>query len=296
MTQPPVGALSEEIVDQLYAAQVRPVLFGRARPVDRPVAAFVGAQPGAGKSSIMTRLRGRFNGNVAAISGDDFRQFHPLYAQLRESDPVAMPNGTQQFSGPAVARAIAEARRRRVNVIVEGTYRDPATTFATMQAFADAGYRTELVTVSTSVYTSQVAAQQRYLNAVDQGYDARWTPRSALRRGYEESAAILTAGMAVAACHAITVVDRDGVELTRIARDAGGRWPQDADPEAVCRAYREQSRPSVEAYGAQVDELVTLAVAVGAMDGPEADEVAATHRQLRADIEELRALRDAPGR
>ncbi len=223
------------------------------------MAVFVGAQPGAGKSSILTRLRGRFRGNVALISGDDFRQFHPAYARLRDTDPVAMPNVTQTFSGPAVERAIGEARDRQVNVIIEGTYRDPATTFRTMQLYADAGYRTELVTVSTSIYASQIAAQQRYLDAVREGYDARWTPRSALRRGYDESAAILTAAMAVAACHVISVVDRDSVELARVARDAEGLWPAGANPEAVCREHREQTQPNADDYTEQVAGLSALA-------------------------------------
>ena len=59
-----------------------------------------------------------------------------------------------------------------------------------MQVCADAGYRTELVTVSTSACASQITPQRRYLDAVRDGYDARWTPRSALRRRYDESAAI----------------------------------------------------------------------------------------------------------
>lgn len=168
------------------------MVFRRSRAVDRPTAIFVGAQPGAGNSSILTRLRGRFRGNVALISGDDFRQFHPAYARLRDSDPVAMPNVTQAFSGPAVERAISEAAQRRVNVIVEGTYRDPATTFRTMQLYADAGYRTKLVTVSTSIYASQIAARQCYLDAVREGYDARWTPRSALRRLQEPRLSVTT--------------------------------------------------------------------------------------------------------
>lgn len=145
-----------------------------------------------------------------------------------------MPNVTQAFSGPAVERAIAEAAQRRVNVIVEGAYRDPDTTFRTMQMYAAAGYRTELVTVSTSIYASQIAAQQRYLDALREGYDARWTPRSALRRGYDESASILTAALAVAACHVVSVVDRDSVELVRVARDPHGQWPGGSDPEKVC--------------------------------------------------------------
>lgn len=156
------------------------------------MATFVGAQPGAGKSRVLGLLKRRIDRNAALISGDDFRRFHPMYEQLRDTDPLAMPNITQQLRGPCVARAIEEARQRRVNVIIEGTYRDPQATFRTMHAFAQAGYRVELAVVSTSLYTSQLAAQQRYLNAVRDGQDARWTPVSALSRGYEESAAILT--------------------------------------------------------------------------------------------------------
>ena len=40
-------------------------------------------------------------------------------------------------------RAIAEAQDRRVNVIIEDTHRDLATTFRAMQMYADSGYRTE---------------------------------------------------------------------------------------------------------------------------------------------------------
>lgn len=92
MTVPHDEQLDLDRIDALYRAHVSPMVFRRARAVERPTAIFVGAQPGAGKSSILTRLRGRFRGNVALISGDDFRQFHPAYARLRDTDPVAMPN------------------------------------------------------------------------------------------------------------------------------------------------------------------------------------------------------------
>lgn len=160
-----------------------------------------------------------------------------------------------------------------------------------MQMYAAAGYRTELVTVSTSIYASQIAAQQRYLDALREGYDARWTPRSALRRGYDESASILTAALAVAACHVVSVVDRDSVELVRVARDPHGQWPGGSDPEKVCRDHRERTKPDADHYVEQVAGLAAAAAAVG-VDEPEFHAVLT---DLAQDADELRdALIEEP--
>lgn len=245
---------------------------------------FVGAQPGAGKSSTIDELRLR-HPNAIAISGDDFRRHHPDYDRLRLTDPTRMPDLTAELSGPCVVRAIDEAIRRRVDVVVEGTYRDPETTFRTMRRFAEAGYRTELVTVATPLAVSQLSAVDRYLNAVRDGVEARWTPVGALSTGYQESAAILTAAREVDSCHSIAVYNRDGEELTRLERDEHGVWSDGADPERRCRVYRIEAEPDALQYAAAVQRSLDQAVELDQV-GPQFDPA---YSVLGRRVEELSA-------
>lgn len=282
----PEGWLRDEQINELYERNVRPLLFEGIAPSERPVVVFVGAQPGAGKSRTVDAVRRQLGTHSVAISGDEFRQFHPLYARLRRENPVAMPNATQHFSGPAVGRAIEDARARRVNVVIEGTCRDPDTTFATMRRFADGGYRTRLVVVSTPLAQSQLAAVQRYLNAVAADVEARWTPIGAMSTGYEESAQILASARTVPWCHEISVYDRDGDVIAFDARGAEpeGAWATATRLDHACRESRIANAPSPEQYAAELADGERIARELG-QDGAE---FASAYALLRDRLAELR--------
>lgn len=61
-----------------------------------------------------------------------------------------------------VEKAIAEAAHRRVNVLVEGTMRNPETVAATLRQFREAGFRTDARALAVSPEMSSLGILQRY--------------------------------------------------------------------------------------------------------------------------------------
>lgn len=197
----------------------------------RPTVVFLVVQSGAARGRALARLRARFGGHVALVRAE-------------QRPPV--PSVRVPGSADAVlkSRATTDPRQQRVDVIVEDGFQDQIAALRRMQSYADAGYRTELVATSSAAYASQLATQQQYLTAQRVQDAARPAQRHHAR---DATAALIAAAMAVAACHVITLVDHDDVELVRLARDARGEWqpgrnaePADAASEKMLPAQQEQ--------------------------------------------------------
>lgn len=181
----------------------------------RPTVVFLVVQSGVVRGRIFARLRARFGGHAAHV---------------RPEQRPPLPSAGVPGSADAVlkTRATTDPRQQRGDVIVEDSFHDQVAALRMMQAYTDAGYRTELVATSSAAYASQIATQQ-YLTA--QRVQAA-TPAQR-HRGHDATAALVAAAMAVAACHVITFVDRDDVELVRLARDARGEWQPDGNAESA---------------------------------------------------------------
>lgn len=81
---------------------------------------------------------------------------------MQRADDKTAAFYTDRDSGRLVEKAIAEAAQRRVNVLVEGTMRNPDTVAATLQQFRDAGFRTDARALAVSPEMSSLGVLQRY--------------------------------------------------------------------------------------------------------------------------------------
>ncbi|MFV0296732.1 MAG: zeta toxin family protein [Hyphomicrobiaceae bacterium] len=108
-------------MQKIYDTRVARDLFVDARPVDRPVAVVLGGQPGAGKTPMQVQAAREFadKGGLVRIIGDDLRAYLPHYKALQRADAIS----------------------RRMNVLVEGTMRNPDVVARTQNDFRAAGYR-----------------------------------------------------------------------------------------------------------------------------------------------------------
>lgn len=197
-------------------------MFRGGRPASRrPSAVFVVDQFGPGRAGVLARLRARFSGNATFI-------------------PAASLGPSRPKGGQGRVWSMEDARERRVDVIIEDGFQDRAAAFRAMQAYADAGYRTEVVAVSSAAYASQIAAQQQYRNA----QRAQSATPPGHRRRHDGTAVIISAAMAVAACHVVSIVDPDDVELVRLARDAHGEWRPANSAETAGVDGEQESQPA----------------------------------------------------
>jgi Zeta toxin len=149
--------------------------FATTQPEARPVLVLLAGQPGAGKTRAHQFVRELHGRDFEAITGDDFRAYHPDFEDLQRNDPTAMPRLTQEVSGPLVARAISYGRDHRLSIILEGTFRDPPVVLDTARTFQQAGFAVHVVALAVPPQISRLSTLGRFYTTLGTGQN-RWTP------------------------------------------------------------------------------------------------------------------------
>lgn len=181
--------LSPEENEAIFTERLLPAVFGRTRGVEEPSANFFGAQPGAGKSvlqrELITTLR-RQTGkeSVAAIIGDEFRPYHPLYNDFLEQNDELAAFYTDRDSATWVEKSIAYTLEVRPHVVLEGTLRNPAITLETAADYHRHGFSTELHLVAVHEFISRTRIFGRYLDQIQRNGHGRYTLPEAHDRAY----------------------------------------------------------------------------------------------------------------
>ena len=119
-----------------------------AQSVDEPMGIVLGGQPGAGKSRVAQTLIGMMPKPIY-INADEFRSLHPEYLALQAKYGADAPKYTGEFSGQVAENILMRAIDARISVIIEGTFRNPATPIKTLQRFKSHGYQTQATIVTT---------------------------------------------------------------------------------------------------------------------------------------------------
>lgn len=248
-------------------------LFGGVAPSVSPVLVSIGAQPGAGKTRALdASLKTFYSGQTfVSIIGDDFRKFHPDYKKLCAlPDPEVMPRETAELSGWLVRQSLDYASENGYSCVVEGTLRNPETTLGTTRQFAEAGASTHLIVLGVSPAESWSGCLERYINALEKGQAARWTPLEAHNAGLEGTPKTLRAAEADLSVKRISIVDRAGVVHYDNERGVGGQWLKPAGAVGVLENLRGNvaNRAAViERIGLLQERAVRLGVPGTVQDG-----------------------------
>ena len=163
------------------AAQISRELTADVPPSDAPVCVFIGAQPGCGKTVYIRSVKATPEGaGFVELSMDDYRSFHPLYAELEEaiaahwegraetnldSPGSDIADFTQLFAGDVVDR---------IEDLVSGANGDPTYSLLyewamrasieplnAMRRLRSRGYRIEVRFISVNRRISLEACRQR---------------------------------------------------------------------------------------------------------------------------------------
>ena len=109
--QPQWEELAEEMLEE-----ARLILdIGGAVPVDTPSLVILGGQPGSGKSSAIEMIEARFEGNIFALNGDDFKELYPNYAELVKANKEQASHVVQDYSNYVVNHLKQEYSDLRYN-------------------------------------------------------------------------------------------------------------------------------------------------------------------------------------
>lgn len=139
----------------------------------------LGGQPGAGKSRAADLATAAASGSVVSIVGDEYRRFHPAYAETLKADPLRMPDVTAQAAGRWIQMCVDHARDQGYSVLIEGTWRNAQVPLAAARSARKDGRRVAAVVVAVQPEVSRLGAMERYYRDVLAGDDARWTPPAA---------------------------------------------------------------------------------------------------------------------
>lgn len=169
----------EEEIQEIFNQYIVRRIFDVATPAQSgtvPITVLIGAQPAAGKTSGQKRTIELYDTELIPIVGDDFRQFHPQYAEIMDTDPLVMPDATKQLAARLVEKSIEYANRCGFSTIIEGTWRSSDVVMNTAKAAKDYGREVHLTVLATKPSISRIGMFSRYYDDTSHGIKARWTP------------------------------------------------------------------------------------------------------------------------
>lgn len=136
-----------------------------------PKAFILGGQGAVGKGNINRKIIEQYpDCDFLEINGDNYRVEHPDYDVLKK-DEYNYSGLTQIFSNVFTEGLIEEAIKQKLNVIVEGTMRNPEIPFSTARQFREAGYHVEAHAIAAPGEYSSINLLNRYAKELDvQGF------------------------------------------------------------------------------------------------------------------------------
>ncbi|MDA3077759.1 zeta toxin family protein [Campylobacter sp. JMF_06 NA1] len=129
---------------------------------EAPKAYVLGGQPGAGKANMLRLALNELGENGVVINGDEFRKYHPYYAQICALDSQKMAERTAEFCAKLTEIIINKAIVERYNIAIEGTFRTADTPIYTLKKFKTAGYKTEVLIQTCDGELSWKSCNERY--------------------------------------------------------------------------------------------------------------------------------------
>lgn len=235
--------LSEKQNREIFEQEIAPSLFADAKPQAAPMAIVFGGQPGSGKSVTVDQagqeLKGR--GGSVTINGDEFREFHPKYAELLKQDDRKAAFYTDRDTGRWIEQAIARGAEQRVNLVIEGTMRNSDAVEATLKGLKAAGYETEARALAVNSQTSWQGVLQRYEKQREVRGAGRMTERASHDAAYDNMPGTLERIEAKNLADQVKLYRRGG-EVIYSNRHDGSRWEQPPQAREYLEAERERPK------------------------------------------------------
>ncbi len=151
-----------------------------AAPQQNPQAFVLGGQPGAGKSRLIDMVKETLNDNVVVINGDDYRKYHPHFAEFQKQSTIDSSPKTQEFAGNMARAILKKAVEGKYNVVIEGTFRTAHVPIQMLELFKANNYASKHVLIQTcSKDLSRKSCMERYNKMLEVNpKEARYTEES----------------------------------------------------------------------------------------------------------------------
>ena len=170
--------MTKEEIKILFENNKKGYLFDLL-PSSQPIAFLLGGQGACGKGQLIYCIQkdNNFKNGLFSINGDLYRKEHPRHEELAKS-PESYSSETQLFSNIFTEGFIEESIKRKLNVSVEGTMRNPNTPITTASLFRKNGYKVEAYVIAAPAEFSSLNLYTRYANELTQGELGRLADKS----------------------------------------------------------------------------------------------------------------------
>lgn len=204
--------MNEEYLRRRFKKRILPAL-GDPVCSEGPVTVFLGGQPGAGKTRSQRLVKSMYGENLLPIIGDDYRQYHPQYAQLVREDPLRMPTVTASAAAAWTGMVVEWVDAHGASAVIEGTWRNSETVLKEAKRATQLGRRAHAVVVAVPPILSRLGILERYYFDLEQGESARWTPPEAHETAVHNLVSTVPAIAESGLFGRFTVIDREGAIL-----------------------------------------------------------------------------------
>lgn len=203
--------LSDDELDEILKLRVLPAVFpGATQGGAKPTLVLVAGQPGSGRARTSRQLITEHGGELAFVSGDDLRAFHPRSVELSRTQT----SGAMEALATATARWVREcirfAREHKRSVVLEGAFQDPGVAIGTAERFAGEGFQTRIVVAASRRAESLLSVASLYLRGVHASAPARFVSSAAHDRAREATRTLVAAAEDAASIDRLTIVSRNG--------------------------------------------------------------------------------------
>ncbi|WP_308192668.1 MULTISPECIES: zeta toxin family protein [Microbacterium] len=208
--------------DEILTRRILPLYFSGSPPSDKPPSlVLLSGQPGAGRLRATGSLIAGHGSDLAVVSGDDLRAFHPRFPEFASARSPEAAEGVARATAGWLRDCIRFARENQRSLLLEGAFQDPAVAVGTAERFATAGFQTRIVVVAVRRAESLLTVASGYLRDVHRSVPARLVDRDAHDRAFASTRALVAAAQGAAFVDRLTVLSRTGLVVFDARRADG---------------------------------------------------------------------------
>ena len=254
-------------------ADIRDAIFSENLPrctaQERPRAFITGGQPGAGKSLLaeLAKSEMREEGGYLVIDADRYRNKHPLYGYLQQTEPTQAANYVHKDAGLWATELKDKGIEERFNVLIDQTSKDPDALVKLGRELREAGYRVELHVMAVSAQISEQRIHSRYESQMALAGFGRFATKDNHDYAYNALPLSLDVAETEQAVDRIVLYDKNGQAFYENAV-SNGRWSN--SHRAAEALQTERAKPlSIQEqaeFSTTYDKLVSMAEARKASD------------------------------
>jgi predicted ABC-type ATPase len=154
-------ALSEDEFNDIFKTIIRIYTAG-ILPVNNPTVIILGAQPGAGKTELQGEAELRLLNNAVICNADNFRDFHPLFKEIKryyeDEYPIITANCAQRWND----MLCLYCQEHKLNYILETTFSSGDRLNQTISEIKKAGYQVDIKLLAVDPHLSRLGIHLRY--------------------------------------------------------------------------------------------------------------------------------------